>query len=283
MLKVCDQLKDKPADGIAAVARSELKKLARPDDRSYVSEVHSDWFVQTLRDESPLVIATVLRNLPAERVHDILEKLPPDVMRDLPKISDTYATDPCLVDMMRRKFEELFPIDGMLPPGMTFAFGHFPYLKARPLRAAFAELGYREIGLGLAALPEMTRILVLNRLLPEDKRRVETYMARELDPLGLRTKRAQVHLISREVDPRKPDLFVREVGFLVFAKALLPEDHSGIEIVKRKMPMRESRALIEAVEQYSRANTEASVIPYREDVIAAVKTVLGGTETVPKV
>lgn len=283
MLKVCDQLKDKPADGIAAVARSELKKLARPDDRSYVSEVHSDWFVQTLRDESPLVIATVLRNLPAERVHDILEKLPPDVMRDLPKISDTYATDPCLVDMMRRKFEELFPIDGALPPGTTFAFGHFPYLKARPLRAAFAELGYREIGLGLAALPEMTRILVLNRLLPEDKRRVETYMARELDPLGLRTKRAQVHLISREVDPRKPDLFVREVGFLVFAKALLPEDHSGIEIVKRKMPMRESRALIEAVEQYSRANTEASVIPYREDVIAAVKTVLGGTETVPKV
>jgi hypothetical protein len=275
MAAVCGELKDKPAETVAAVARSELQKLARAGTRTYLNDVHSDWLVQMLKDEPPLVLATVLRYLPAERVHDILDYLPPDVLAALPKISDTYAADERLVEILRRRFEGFFESHDEAPGG-TIHFEHIHMLRSAQIRRAFAELGYREIGLGLVSLPEMTKIMLLNRLLPEDKERVQGYMSQEADGTSPRVKRAQVHLISREVDPRNREMYVRELGYIIFAKALLPQDYAHLDVLKKKLPMREARSLQTMVDHYSRANTEASVIVYREDVMVAVKAVLAG-------
>lgn len=277
MAAVCKELDGKPAETVAEVARSELKKLARAGGtRSYLNDVHSDWLVHMLKDEPPLVLATILRYLPAERVHDILDYLPSDVMESLPKLSDTYAADERLVDVLRRRFEGFFELKDELPSGRPMDFEHLHLLRSAQIRRVFSELGYREIGLGLTSLPEMTKIMLLNRLLPEDKERVQGYLSKESDGSNPRVKRAQVHLISREVDPRNRDMYVRELGYIIFAKAVLPQDFSRLEIIRKKMSLREARGIQSMVDHYSRANTEASVIAYREDVMIAVKAVLAG-------
>lgn len=268
-------LKGKKNEDIMTVAVAELKKLARPQSLGYLSEVHDDWLLDILKDELPGIIATVLRYLPAERVKFLLDHLPKETLAKLPSLIETYEAPRAAVEILRRRFEGLFETEAMLGSDQEFRFEFLHLLRAGQIKSVFQELGYREIALGLSTIPEMTKILVLNRLLPEDKERVEFYLKRLPEGVVHRVKKAQVHLISKEVNPRQPDFFVKELGYLIYAKALLKPDENALTVLMRKMSRKEANALQEAIKQYLPAGTEASVLPFREDVLLAVKTVLG--------
>lgn len=267
-------LKGKKNEDIVAVAGTELKKLARPQNLGYLSEVHDDWLLEILKDELPGIIATVLRYLPAERVKFLLDHLPKDVLACLPSLIETYEAPREVVEILRRRFEGFFETEVLVNPDQEFRFEFLHLLRAAQIKNVFQELGYREIALGLSTIPEMTKILVLNRLIPEDKERVEFYLKRMPEGGGQRVKKAQVHLISKEVNPRQPDFFVKELGYLIYAKALQKQDEDTLTVLFRKMSRKEAAALEDAVRQYLPLNTEASVLPFREDVLLAVKAVL---------
>lgn len=272
-------IRERHESEITTAAQSELKKIARTQHQTYLSEVHNDWVLQALRDEPASVVAVVLRNLPADRAAFLLEKLPFETLRHMPRLSDSFSVDARLVDLLRQRFESQFELDFVLSPGQNFEFEHVALLRAVQIEKLFLELGYHEIALGLATLPSTTQKMVLRRLDADDKARVEMDLKKITNPSAQRVKKAQVHLVSKEVEASGPDSFVREIGYLIYAKALLPRDQNRLFMIKRKMAMNEAVLLQNFIDQYSKHNTEGNVLPYREDVLMAVKSILTNKAT----
>lgn len=257
-----------------AVARVELRKLAGGRHSSYLVDVHDDWLVERLQQESPLMISTLLRYFPAERVRGILDRLPGEILSAFPRLSDTYAMPKALSDLLKVRFEEVFSLKELPPLGGRFEFAHIAHLTALQVAMLFLEVGYREIAFGLAGLPPETRRFVTERLGEADRQRVEFYVAGAGTVPATRVKRAQMHLVSREVDPHDPQSFVRALGFFIYSKALLHADVPGLSIIKRKMSKVHARELDTLVDENLHKNTEASVLAFREDVLTAVTAVL---------
>lgn len=274
MKQMYSELRSNREADIKQVAKSELRKLNSVKVSTYLNEVHEDWLVDLLKQESPLMIATVLRYLPAERVHTILDLLPEPILTSLPKISDTFAISQSLVSLLKARFESLFTLKKTYEPGQPLAFEHLALLRAKQVENIFFEAGYREISLGLIAVPDQARNLVLGRLAAADRDRVEFHLQNAQQVSEQRIKRAQVHLISKQVDPHNQRLFVKELGVMLFVKALLKKDLEDVDLIYKKMPKIEAKMIRDLVVQYVEKNTEASVKTYREDILDAIKRVL---------
>jgi hypothetical protein len=266
---------DQPTQ-VADVARDQLKRLARPQRRSFLSDVHNDWILDVLKHETPHMVAAILRHLPPERVSVLLDELPPSLLNNLPRLSETYTMPKAFSEHLRLKFQELFLLPRDINFKQEFSFDKLPYLSAHQLELVFQELGYREIALGLAALPQSTRQAVSARLSSEDRLCVERYMKTAMQASPQRIKKAQFHLVSKDVNPEDHRYFVKELGYLLYAKSLMATDLSDLDIVYKKISMREAEILKSMIEQYVQKNTEATVVGFREDILAAVKFVREG-------
>lgn len=275
MRSLYDQLKVHDPGSVQWVAAGELRKLGGPGSRTYLSEVHTDWILELLICESPHMIATILRYLPAERIRPILERLPAETLAAMPRVADTYAIPAELVALLRQKFESQFTTDRTLAPGEELDFSHLALLRADEVKRVLLETGYREIALALKSLPDKARQIVLDRLSISDRRHVALYLKHKNDAAPQRIKRAQTHLVSPEINTRDPERFVEELGFLILAKALLPADQEALTMIKHKMSQEEARILEKIVARYIHSNTEAGVVAYREDVLMALKQILG--------
>lgn len=265
------------AESLREAFTRELKKIGRLREPAYLKDLHNEWLVETLKWESPSVISLILRYLPADRVRAVLELLPHKDVEKLPALSRSFKVPALLVEAIRERFEAYFRYPRVPDPKNPFAFESLCFLSAANLARLFFELGYQEIALGLVTLPAKTQAMILGRLLPEDRLRVEYYLEKGASQAGSqRVRRAQVHVISKEVDPRRPKFFVKELGFLIFAKAMLPKDLADLEIIKKKFSLHEAMVLQRLVEKNLDKNNEASVLSYREDVIRTLKAILEG-------
>ena len=276
MLALYQELSKHKEEDIVKVAKNELKKLSNPKNQSYLSEVHVDWIADRIKEESPEIIAAILRYLPAENVSVLLDKLPKDVLENMPKLADTYAIPSGLVELFQKKFESFFALKKIYEKGLALEFEHFCLLRADQIQKVFLDLGYREIAFGLCTLPKKARAVVLDRLSPNDRRLVDLYVNQVGNVSERRLKNAQFHLISKEVQTRDSSLFVKGLGFLVYSKMLLQKDIADFEIIKNKLSKSHARILEDFVSMHLDKNTEASVLSYREDFMLAVKSVLSG-------
>lgn len=275
MLKALPQ--DQPTQ-IADVARDQLKHLARPQIRSFLSDVHNDWILDVLKHETPQMVAVLLRHLPPERVRVLLDELPSSLLNNLPRLSETYDMPKAFSEHLRREFQELFLLPRDIDFKQEFTFDKLPYLSAHQLEWVFQELGYREIALGLAALPGTTRQAVSARLSSEDRLCVERYMKTAMQASPQRIKKAQFHLVSKDVNPEDHRYFVKELGYLLYAKSLMATDLSDMGIVYKKISMREAEILKPMIEHHVQKNTEATVVGFREDILAVVRFVQEGNK-----
>lgn len=253
-------------------ALRELKKFGRSFHRSYLPQVHNDWIVEKLQKESPHMVSAILRNLPADRVRQILNRLPSELLTKLPKLSESYAMSSGLSEALKRRFEGYFEMTKVYDSSRPFEFQSLCYLKPILLKKVFQELGYREIALGLKLLPEKTKTLVLGRLLPKDRVEVEKYLKQNKSMSEARHKRAQVHIISQEIED--VTTFILEIGFLVFAKAVLQQDQADIDVIFHKFSRKEARLLKKHLDLYLKQNSEASVLSYREEILNVCRIVL---------
>lgn len=271
---VFETLKKHPPKTVQKVVAHELNKIAHTRRSNYLADVHDDWLVEILLSESPAMIATILRYLPAERVRAILHSLPRAILDELPRMGDTYQVTPALVDVLRTRFESQFLQPKEIDPQQQFVFEHFCVLRGKQIADVFLEMGFREIALGLVALPDEARKLVTDRLSRADRQRVEFYINNNKTMPEQRVKRAQSQLLSYQPKPGSGEHFVRDLGFLLFSKALLLRDRADLQIIQRKMSQADAATLQRYVDKMIDGNSEASVVAYREDVLAAVKRVL---------
>ena len=116
--------------------------------------------------------------------------------------------------------------------------------------------------------------MVMGRLGAADRVQVESYFSQGGDLPAQRLRRAQMHLVSKGVDPGRPQGFVRSLGNLLLAKSVLPRDQPELRVLTLKMSRSEAQELRHLIDESLVKNSDASVIPYREDLLTALRTVV---------
>lgn len=257
---------------LSEFALKELKKFERSFQRTYLPEVHCDWILEKLKHESPHVISAVLRYLPADRVKDILARLPQEVLSQFPPLTDSYAIQSSLADNLKNRFEKNFSHDRVYDPQAPFDFHTILHLKGEVLRLLFWELGYSEIAMGLKLLPSQTQDLVLKKLLPQDRLVVDRVLLELKHTTDARHKKAQIHIISQ--DSASMDTFVFEMGCFIFAKSVLAENELDIDVIAHKLSYREGTKLKNHVAKIVQQNSQSTILLYREELLRACRRVL---------
>ncbi len=273
--QMLDDLKGHSDRGVETVAKSELSRLNTANARSYLSQVHVDWLAEALKPEIPAVIAAVLRCLPAEQSHAVLERLGPEVVVAMPKLSDTFAVPQTLVDHMRHHFENQFVNERTYVSGEPLEYSHLCVMPGRLIEGVFLNLGFHEIALALTGLPQRARDLVLSRLLPDDAKAVLAAITEVKTIAPGRIKIAQANLMDAKTNGAEPRGFVLSLGFSVFARSVLPKDLTDVAVVKKKMSKIYAGTLQDAIDHVLSEGTEATTLVYREEVLKAMKKTVG--------
>lgn len=263
----------------------ELKKLAVRARRSFLSEMNPEWILNLLKNESPRMLATILRYLPGEQVHTILENLPASTLQAMPAYSETFSLDPDLVQILKRRFEQNFvsPLyAGLSPKRFTFDILHL--LPAVRLKMLFVELGLCELAMAFSTLNEKTVNLLFGRLSNRDATLIKMRMDEKKEGVSEeRMKKAQSHLMSLDVkkeDPEsgkpesgKPETLILEMGFFVFSKAVLPENLNAVSFMVQKFSMKTGNLLQHYVDKSLPTNSEKTVVRYRQEIMASARLV----------
>ncbi len=253
----------------------ELKKLSVRARRSFLSEINPEWILNLLENESPRMLATILRYLPGEQVHTILENLPAATLQAMPAYSETFSLDPDLVQILKRRFEQNFvsPLyAGRSNKRFTFDILHL--LPTVRLKMLFVELGLCELAMAFSTLNEKTVTLLFQRLTSRDATLIKMRMDEKKEGISEeRLKKAQSHLMSLDVKKESSETLILEAGFFVFSKAVLPENLNAVLFMVQKFSMKTGNLLQHYVDKNLPANSEKTVARYRQEIMASARLV----------
>lgn len=246
---------------------SELKRLANQERLSPLAEIHADWIAESLKKETPRTVATVLRYLPGEKVSQVLERLPSDLLKSLPPLSHTFALDGELVQILKRRFEHSFSTQHL----ETSSFlNRLLQLTAAELLALFRDLGVRELAAAFRTLQPQTIQVLLVRLPGKDALDLKEAIKLNSDLPPERMKLAQNHLIALKPEKGDASQLILEAGFFIFSKSVLVEDLEGVRSMQQKFSLPLGRLLKRQVEQNLPFNAEAAAGRYRHEVLEAL-------------
>lgn len=255
---------------------SELKRLAGKASRSILPDIHPDWILEALIRESPRMIGLILRYLPGDQAHAVLEKLPENILKELPPLTETFSVSAELVSLLKRRFEKFFLV---FEPHNWPASGSFDSLALAPavrLETLFRELGFREMAMAFTGLNIKIVELILKRLPPRDGALLKLKIERLSDTSEERSKKAQSHLLSLDLEKGSPDLLVMEMGLFVLSRALTQERYNFVRLICQKFPMKVGKSLRHYAEKNLPHNSDQSAQAVQREIIEVFSTLKPG-------
>lgn len=245
---------------------------------SPLQDVHSDWLAHALQNETPRLIACILRYLPSQQVQAILDKLPDEKIKKLPLMSETFSVAPEVIHVIKRGFEQSFasrPLpqglpQGLPPGGELQAMDRVPQLPARKLHLFFRELGLGELAIAFGSLKEQTIQLILKRLPALEAVLLQEKLTKNRQVTLARLQMAQNHVLSLDLHEVGRKYMVYQLGFLVYAKSALPRQYDGATYIQKKFSFELGDLLKKALQKNLPLNTEKTVETYREDILAVL-------------
>ncbi|HBF13954.1 MAG TPA: hypothetical protein DDW49_11310 [Deltaproteobacteria bacterium] len=252
----------------------ELSRQQMQSHWGVLSQVHPDWIVDALSQESPRMIATVLRYLPAETVRVVLDKLSAETLKNMPTLAQTFSLDVHLINALKEILENRF---AQLKQNndMGLSFATIPMFSAKKLGSIFRELGFRELAMALKGFDEESKSLILKRLSPRDGALLKLHFEQITDVPEERLKQAQNHVLSLDLKKGALPLLVLEAGFFVYSKALLQEHIPSMQVLQLKFSMEESRLLKKYVEMNVPVNISSVAGKYQKEVMQIVQKLAG--------
>ena len=256
---------------------SELKRLSGKANRSILPDIHPDWILEALIRESPRMMGLILRYLPGDQAHAVLEKLPENVLKELPPLTETFSVSPDLVSLLKRRFEKQFLV---FEPHNWPAFGSFDSLALAPaarLEPLFRELGFREMAMAFTGLNIKIVELILKRLPPRDAALLKLKIERLSDTSKERSKKAQSHLLSLDLEKGSPDLLVLEMGLFVLSRGLTQEKVNFMRLICQKFPMKVGKSLRRYAEKNLPHNSAASAQAVQREIMEVYSALKSGS------
>lgn len=254
---------------------SEMKQLKEEATKSPLAEIHPDWILEALVKEPPRVIAIVLKYLPSEHVRSILDRLPPEVLQNLPRLSQLSHMDEELFLTMRSDFENRFRVSDTWSGPVGHSFESIPHLSRFKLEMMFRELGYAELAMAILSLNEKGIDFILARLEKKEATILKRHVEQKRKVPLLRLKQAQSHFLSLDLNRTSTEGLVMDAGFFVFSKSLLPQDSQAILLMKRHFSKIVANQLQKYIDKNQPINTEKTVARYREEILNIVLGLVG--------
>lgn len=249
---------------------AEIKRLACEERQSSLREVHVDWIIEALRDESPRMVACILRYLPSEQVQVVLDNLPEDTLKDLPLMAQTFAVDPELIHVIKDRFESAFKRPPSTAVGASF-IDFIALLTTTKLHLLFRELGVREVAMAFTTLNDQTIQLILRRLPQREAVLLRERLKKPIQVEEGRLKMAQNHVLSMDLQGSGRQNMIYQLAFQIYSKALLPAQAEGADYIQQKFSHAVGGLLKRAMEKNLSLNSAKTVAPYRREIEALLE------------
>jgi len=256
--------------------KSELQFFHAQKEKSPLSQLHPDWVLEALLMENPRMVATILRYLPGEMARYVIDHFPEERLQALPSLSESFALEPSLAQVLKHLFEEQFQIPQTRSLHEGISFEMIPHLSRIELEKFFRKVGVCEMAKALSTLHEKAVSIILNRLPPSDTKDIQAFMTQLGQFTPARLRQAQTHLLAIEVEKGPPEYLLIETGFYVYSKAVLPIDEPGVLLIRRKFPKNLGFLLKRYVTKHLETNTEKMASRYREEIVNLLKEFVVG-------
>ncbi len=241
--------------------------VARTKRRLVAPEIHPDWIAESLKKETPRMIAAILRHLSGEHANAILEILPDSILKAMPQLSESFALDPGLAVFLKKKFEENFDT------GLTGKDEIESILLLRQVRfvALVKMVGFLELAMAFAGLPKNVVELILNRLPPKDAEEMRRKLPDGKTKNQGRLKQAQANLLALDLEEKPSGAIITDTGLFVFSKAVSNTDQSMLRALRYKMSLKMTSVFDQYFERNGPHNTGDSIQKYRNEILACAK------------
>jgi hypothetical protein len=212
-----------------------IRQLIASERFSSLAEVHPAWILEHLKGEPPRVVGLILRSLPSTHVRFLLKELPPMLRERIPNMVESFAVDPNVLGVIRRRFEKHF-----LPMRVSRqvehpGFEHLHFLKGDELSELIRELGILELAIALSGMSSKALHMIYNRLELKDAKRLK----RRIDGLsGVSTelyRQARMNLLEIEGKHEGSDRMLTAVGLVALACAGGGDGNEALKLVMQKL------------------------------------------------
>lgn len=240
---------DHQADGASVLASLQsagemdqyLRALRAREGFSGLAEIHPDWLLEVLQEESPRVIGVVLRYLPSKQVRVLLERLPPRVRLKLPKMIEAFYVPGEILEMIRSRLERRFVPIRVSHQSQLFRFEHLVYLKVEEMDVLFRDLGLSELALAFVGSSRKVLQTILNRFNIGDAKEI----LRRLRPIQGEAKwfvqDAKYSILELNGKSLGVELFLIHLGLLSLAKGAVGTDPVFANAFRQKLALESAR------------------------------------------
>jgi len=248
-----------------------IRQLVASEKFSSLAEVHPAWVLEFLRGEPPRVVGLILRSLPSNHVRFLLEHLPPILRERIPNMVESFAVDPQILAVIRRRFEKNFLPMRISRQVRSPAFEHLYFLKGDELAELIRELGLLELAIAFAGMSKKALHMIYNRLDLKDARRLKNRID-ELKVMSISTelyRQARFNLLEIEGRHEGSERMLKSVGLAALASAAGHEYDNMIRLLMQKLPPTDGYLLKRFIDE-RRKRTSEVVAGQRQDLVLAI-------------
>jgi flagellar motor switch protein FliG len=228
----------------------ELKRYMQFRHTRGIEGVDASWLAAGFRGESPRVVAAALMHLPASLARQIVEKLPPELKRQLPPRSELARVPLQVLKMVRARYDEKFASMPVLETEVrALSFKSLMVLEGKELVAVTRSVGIDELACAFAAVGKRALAELLQRL-PRNNAEELIAAVRRVDVADVEELKVAQKFLSRVLDgfTHTEELF-QKAGLYRLAKALTYEDNELVRQICQRFPRAHGKLLMDYLQK----------------------------------
>ncbi|PIR25478.1 MAG: hypothetical protein COX62_06865 [Deltaproteobacteria bacterium CG_4_10_14_0_2_um_filter_43_8] len=202
---------------------------------SGLAEIHPAWMLEKIKQEPPRIIGIILRYLPSQHVRYIIQNLSEEIRAELPDMVEAFSVDKKLLEIIRLRFEQLFPSLHLARAKKEFRFEDLYSLSHLDLETLFIDWGMQELALALRRVSKRVRHVLFNRLPLKDAKKIHDRLKGEEHYSEKLYHEACLTVLEVSGDHVGSKQFFLELGIAAFARAFSKEDKEIFDFLKLKI------------------------------------------------
>ena len=240
------------------LANKKLRALLATEQFSTIADVHPAWILDKLKNEPPRIIGILLRYLPSQHVRYVVENLPAKVQDELPDMIESFAVQPNLLSLIRKKFEQHFIGMHFTRQEQELSFEHIYYLKHQELETLFTDLGIQEMAMALATMSRKSNRMLLNRLPLRKAKELQQRCKNVAKLSSTLCHQARFTILEAAGERIGSEQLFLDLGLAAFARSLGQEHAQLFQYILQKIAPQHGYVLKRSLTQWSEQGQQLS-------------------------
>lgn len=234
----------------------QIKKLLLKREFADLQNIHPEWILHFLKDESVRVIGIILRYLPSRQVRYIIQNLPKDKRENLPHMIESFAVSPQILELIRQKFLNKFIFASN---GKDKIVHIFESLSGQEMDAILRELGIIELALSLSDISKSYLKIIYNRLKFSDAKKLKARLVEfGSEPDQIR-RQARLELLSLNLKEEGENNLVHEMGINFLSQLISDLKQNQMDVIVQRLSLKEGYKLSRLSKEFSNLKSEKTL------------------------